>query len=44
MILRGARVAQGPDCAVPLDVEIRNGKIKAWRDYFDLQQFTSRMG
>jgi len=24
--------------------EIRDGKIKAWRDYFDMQQFTSRMG
>jgi limonene-1,2-epoxide hydrolase len=24
--------------------EIRDGKIKAWRDYFDMNQFTSRMG
>jgi len=24
--------------------EISNGKIKAWRDYFDTKQFTSRMG
>jgi len=24
--------------------EIRDGKISAWRDYFDLNQFTSRMG
>jgi limonene-1,2-epoxide hydrolase len=24
--------------------EIAGGKIKAWRDYFDLSQFTSRMG
>jgi len=24
--------------------EIRNGKISAWRDYFDMNQFTSRMG
>ena len=24
--------------------EIRDGKIKAWRDYFDLNQFTTRMG
>jgi limonene-1,2-epoxide hydrolase len=24
--------------------EIHDGKIKAWRDYFDLNQFTSRMG
>ena len=24
--------------------EVSNGKIKAWRDYFDLNQFTSRMG
>jgi limonene-1,2-epoxide hydrolase len=24
--------------------EIREGKIHAWRDYFDMNQFTSRMG
>jgi limonene-1,2-epoxide hydrolase len=24
--------------------EINDGKIKAWRDYFDMGQFTSRMG
>ena len=24
--------------------EVRAGKINAWRDYFDLNQFTSRMG
>jgi len=24
--------------------EVRDGKINAWRDYFDLGQFTSRMG
>jgi len=24
--------------------EVSDGKIKAWRDYFDLTQFTSRMG
>jgi limonene-1,2-epoxide hydrolase len=24
--------------------EVRDGKIKAWRDYFDQNQFTSRMG
>jgi limonene-1,2-epoxide hydrolase len=24
--------------------EVRHGKISAWRDYFDLNQFTSRMG
>jgi limonene-1,2-epoxide hydrolase len=24
--------------------EIRDGKISAWRDYFDVNQFTSRMG
>ena len=24
--------------------EVCDGKIKAWRDYFDLNQFTSRMG
>jgi limonene-1,2-epoxide hydrolase len=23
--------------------EIENGKIKAWRDYFDLQTFMSQM-
>ena len=23
--------------------EVKNGKISAWRDYFDLNQFTSRM-
>src|SRR5262249_5951894 len=32
MILRGARVAQGPDCAAPLDIEIRSGKILALRN------------
>ena len=24
--------------------EVKDGKINAWRDYFDLNQFTSRMG
>ncbi len=24
--------------------EVRDGKIKAWRDYFDVNQFTSRVG
>jgi limonene-1,2-epoxide hydrolase len=24
--------------------EVRDGKISAWRDYFDLNQFTSRVG
>jgi limonene-1,2-epoxide hydrolase len=24
--------------------EIRDGKIDAWRDYFDMNQFTTRMG
>jgi limonene-1,2-epoxide hydrolase len=24
--------------------EVRDGKIDAWRDYFDLNQFTTRMG
>ncbi len=24
--------------------EVRGGKIDAWRDYFDMNQFTSRMG
>ena len=24
--------------------EVKDGKIKAWRDYFDQNQFTSRMG
>ncbi len=24
--------------------EVRDGKITAWRDYFDMNQFTTRMG
>jgi len=24
--------------------EVNDGKISAWRDYFDLNQFTTRMG
>jgi len=37
-----------PDKSFELPVmgtfEISDGKIKAWRDYFDIRQFTSRMG
>ena len=37
-----------PDKSFELPVmgtfEVRGGKISAWRDYFDLNQFTSRMG
>ena len=37
-----------PDKSFELPVmgtfEVRDGKIKAWRDYFDMNQFTSRMG
>jgi len=37
-----------PDRSFELQVmgtfEIRDGKINAWRDYFDMNQFTSRMG
>ena len=37
-----------PDKAFELPVmgtfEVRDGKINAWRDYFDMNQFTSRMG
>jgi limonene-1,2-epoxide hydrolase len=37
-----------PDKSFELPVmgtfEVRDGKIKAWRDYFDLNQFTTRMG
>jgi limonene-1,2-epoxide hydrolase len=37
-----------PDRSFDLPVmgifEVRDGKISAWRDYFDLGQFTSRMG
>jgi len=25
------------------DLRVRDGKIKAWRDYFDVNQFTSRV-
>ncbi|HWM52333.1 MAG TPA: limonene-1,2-epoxide hydrolase family protein, partial [Thermoplasmata archaeon] len=24
--------------------EVSDGKIRAWRDYFDMNQFTRRMG
>ena len=37
-----------PDKSFELGVmgafEVRDGKISAWRDYFDMNQFTSRMG
>ena len=37
-----------PDRSFELPVmgtfEVSGGKIKAWRDYFDLNQFTTRMG
>jgi limonene-1,2-epoxide hydrolase len=37
-----------PDKSFELPVmgtfEVSDGKIKAWRDYFDMNQFTSRMG
>ena len=37
-----------PDRSFELEVmgtfEIRDGKINAWRDYFDMNQVTSRMG
>ena len=37
-----------PDRSFELPVmgifEVRDGKISAWRDYFDINQFTSRMG
>ena len=37
-----------PDKSFELQVmgifEVRDGKISAWRDYFDMNQFTSRMG
>lgn len=37
-----------PDRSFELQVmgtfEVRGGKIGAWRDYFDMNQFTSRMG
>ena len=37
-----------PDKSFELPVmgtfEVSEGKIKAWRDYFDMNQFTSRMG
>lgn len=37
-----------PDKAIELPVmgtfEVRDGKITAWRDYFDMNQFTSQMG
>jgi limonene-1,2-epoxide hydrolase len=37
-----------PDKSFELPVmgtfEVSDGKVSAWRDYFDLNQFTSRMG
>jgi limonene-1,2-epoxide hydrolase len=37
-----------PDKAIELPVmgtfEVRDGQIAAWRDYFDMNQFTSQMG
>jgi limonene-1,2-epoxide hydrolase len=37
-----------PDKSIELPVmgtfEVRDGKITAWRDYFDMNQFTSQMG
>src|SRR5437867_1431608 len=37
-----------PDKSFELPVmgifEVSDGKISAWRDYFDMSQFTSRMG
>jgi limonene-1,2-epoxide hydrolase len=37
-----------PDKSFELQVmgtfEVTDGKINAWRDYFDMNQFTSRMG
>ncbi len=37
-----------PDKSIALPVmgtfEVRDGKIAAWRDYFDMNQFTSQMG
>ena len=37
-----------PDKSFELPVmgtfEVRDGKIKSWRDYFDVNQFTSRVG
>jgi limonene-1,2-epoxide hydrolase len=38
-------LAGGKKLSVPVmgTFEIENGKIKAWRDYFDLATFTSQM-
>jgi limonene-1,2-epoxide hydrolase len=37
-----------PDKSIELPVmgtfEVRDGKITAWRDYFDMNQFTGQMG
>ncbi|HAB45125.1 MAG TPA: limonene-1,2-epoxide hydrolase [Gammaproteobacteria bacterium] len=39
------KMSQGKDVSVPVMgiFEIENGKIKAWRDYFDLNTFASQM-
>jgi limonene-1,2-epoxide hydrolase len=38
-------LADGKDLSVPVmgAMEIDNGKIRAWRDYFDLATFTNQM-
>jgi limonene-1,2-epoxide hydrolase len=38
-------LADGKTLSIPVmgSMEIENGKIKAWRDYFDLATFTSQM-
>ena len=39
------RYAPGIERAYANDrIEVTGGKISAWRDYFDMNQFTSRMG
>jgi limonene-1,2-epoxide hydrolase len=39
------KMSHGKDVSVPVmgTFEIENGKIKAWRDYFDLNTFASQM-
>ena len=39
------KMSHGKDVAVPVmgTFEIRDGKISAWRDYFDLATFASQM-
>jgi len=38
-------VMEGGTISLPVmgAFEVQNGKIKAWRDYFDMQQFMSQM-